>query len=712
MIEQAGTLEKILFQNEDGTFTVAQFRTDDGGIVACGALGMINPGEPVVLGGDWELHPRFGRRFKVVDFRFTDPSSLEMIRKYLSSGFIKGVGPVTAERIVARFAEKTFEVMDKAPRRLLEVDGIGEARLTGIAASWEKQRAIRTIMIFLQKHGLSIAMATKIFGAYGLQAVEVIRENPYRMIRDIRGIGFLTADTIAARAGIPPDDPNRLAAIALHLLDEAESDGHTALALERLRNRFRDASGRDLPELTLDDLVAEGRIRRLPGLDPPLVAPAALYDIERALAAKFRRIAETPFAKRCDHVPAIMESALAGLPDLTDEQRAACLAVFSHKGMILTGGPGTGKTTTLRAILRTQRMLGLAILLAAPTGRAAHQMQEAAGHPAQTIHRLLGFAGAGRPQHNRDNLLPCHLLVVDETSMIDVRLMNLLLDALDPAAKLVLVGDPDQIPSVGAGNVLADLLAAHAFPCHRLSRIFRQGERSRIVGASHEILAGRVPTPGPDKELTEFYFVEADEPAKAQAMILRLVKERIPARFGLDPVADVQVLAPMYKGECGVDRLNRELQAALNANTRGLQHRGVRFLLGDRVINLENNYDKLIYNGDCGVVTGVDPVKKGLTVQFTDREATFESDELDALRLAYAVTIHKSQGSEYPAVVVPVLTEHYIMLKRNLLYTAVTRGRKLVLIVGQRKALELAVRQVADTRRETLLGRFLTGELE
>lgn len=710
MTELRGTLERIVFQNEDGGFTVALLRVDGergDPVTVCGPIGMANPGEAVELFGEYEIHPRFGRRFRVTEFQFVDPTSLDMIRKYLASGFIKGVGPVTADRIVTRFGEKTFEVMDKAPRRLLEVEGVGQTKLAQISGSWEKQRSIRTIMVFLQKHGLSIANAARIHAAYGLEATQVIRENPYRLIRDIRGIGFLTADAIAKRAGIADDDPNRLKAIALHLLDEAEGDGHTAPPRAAFAEAFRAAAGRDLPPDLLAELVAEGRVVVRDDLDPPRIAESSLYATERTLAALARGIARTPFRAKVGHVDTILATGLAGFPDLTPEQRDACGALFREKGLVLTGGPGTGKTTTLRAILKTQAMLGLSIECCAPTGRAAQKMQEATGQPAKTIHRLLGFGRGGRVERDGKNPLGCHLLVVDEVSMIDVRLMAALLAALPPSSKILLVGDPDQLPSVGPGAVLHDLLEAGPFPVRRLTRIFRQSDRSRIVDASHAILAGRTPEPGPPGELTEFYFVECEDGKVAQARLLRLVKERIPERFGLDPVCDVQVLSPMYKGECGVDRLNRMLQEALNPNTRGFPHRGVTFKLGDRVINVENDYEKGICNGDLGAVTGVDPVRKSLVVRFAGCEATFESDELDSLRLAYAITVHKAQGSEYPAVVVPLLSEHFLLLRRNLLYTAVTRGRKLVVVVGQRRAFEMAVRNVGQRRRETLLARHL-----
>lgn len=707
------TMQRIVFQSSDGGYSVAEFRTPEGEIImATGAISMINPGETVKLSGEYQIHARFGRQLKVTDFLFTDPESLEAIEKYLGSGCVKGVGPVTAGRIVRTFRERTFEIMDTAPKRLVEVEGIGKAKMETIRTSWEEQRSLRTIMVFLQKHGISIAMATKIFHEYGMQAMEIIRENPYRMIRDIRGIGFSTADTIAVRAGIAPTDPNRLRAVILHVLHEARSDGNTALNIFALRERFASLC----PDLPFPDdelawLTAEGILVRESVEDEDLVAERDLAAAERRIVNRLKDIAETPFALQCGYRDEILKRALKGYPDLTAEQRQACESLFEHKLLILTGGPGTGKTTTLQLIIKAWKMVGAEIMLCAPTGRAANQVQEATGREASTIHRLLKFNGKGHVEYHANNPLPCHLLVVDETSMIDVPLFLMLLEALPPDARLLLVGDADQIPSVGPGNVLQDLIVSQRVPVIRLTRVFRQSSRSEIVQAAHDILAGEIPRSPESDGLAEFYFVNVEESERARAMILKLIRDRIPKRFGLDPVQDVQILAPMYKGECGVDRLNRMCQEELNQNTRHVMHRGVCLRLGDRVINLENDYDKMVYNGDCGVISGVDPTRRAVTVQLNGKGVLFEGEELDRLRLSYAITIHKSQGSEYPAVILPLLGEHYVMLRRNLLYTAVTRGRKLVVVVGSRRALQMAVKNGGDNRRTTLLQKYLVEAL-
>ena len=594
---------------------------------------------------------------------------------------------------------------------MLEIDGVGESKLEKIMESWRGQRSIRMIMVFLQKHGLSIKMANKIYNCYGMDAIEVIRENPYKLIEDIKGIGFSTADTIAISSGIKEDDPNRLKAVLLYIVGELESSGHTAPSVELIIDRFsRLCDGLKFPDRLLEELIDGGQLIKNGWNGKDYISSPILYEMEKGIASRLKTIIETPFPLRSNYVDTILENVLKEFPKLTKEQLGACRAIFENKILILTGGPGTGKTTTLKAIIKSQKMIGAKILLCAPTGRAAQQMKEATGYSSSTIHRLIKFMRNGVPEYNSENPLSCDLLIVDEVSMIDVRLMFYLVNSLPPGSKLLLVGDRNQIPSVGPGNVLADLITSKRIFTINLTKIFRQSGRSDIVRASHDILNGRIPENCGGKELSEYYFIDVDDSERPKRIILKMIKERIPLRYGIDPKNDVQILSPMYKGNCGVDLMNYLCQENLNENSRRIIHRGNVFKLGDRVINLENNYEKMVFNGDCGVISGIENVKKVVTVDFGDRAVTYEIDELDNLRLSYAITIHKSQGSEYPAVIIPVFFEHYHMLKRNLLYTAVSRGRKLVVIVGSRKALIKAVKDRGDTRRITLLEKFMKEE--
>ncbi len=701
-------LERIKYQSEYGSFSVCVFDNEEELIIGVGAISMINPGESVELFGQFSIHPKFGKRFMVKNFNFIDPSSLEMIKKFLSSGFVKGIGPVTADKIVSTFKEKTFEIMDKSPRSLLKVEGIGKSKLETIKTNWDTQRSIRTIMVFLQKHGLSIKMATKIYGHYDMKAIDIITENPYRLIQDIRGIGFATADTIAMKQGIDPDDPNRLSAILLYILERGKTQGHTAMDEEKMRKEFsRLCEEISFPRHILENLEKEERIVKINWNEKEYFAESSLNEVEESLSHRINEILNEKFSLKCNYVDSIMHKATGNATDLTDEQREACKLLFSEKIMILTGGPGTGKTTTLRTIIKAQKMIGAKILLCAPTGRAAYQMKEATDMEASTIHRLIKLSGKGEAEHDSFNPLNCHVLIVDEVSMIDTKLMFHLLEAVPTNAKILFVGDRNQIPSVGPGNILADLIASKKIRTINLTKIFRQSGRSAIVTASHDILNGRIPKTPKGEELSEFYFVNIEDSAKARNMMLRLLKDRIPKRFNFDPMVDVQILSPMYKGECGVDKMNFTCQESLNVNSRHLMHRGNCFKLGDRVINLENNYDKMIFNGDCGIITGIDPIKKNISIKFSDRTIVFEYDELDNLKLSYAITIHKSQGSEYSVVIIPALFEHYLMLRRNLLYTAVSRGRNLVIVVGSKKALHYAVNNSKESKRITLLQKYM-----
>ena len=711
----AGLVERVTYHNPDNGFCV--LRTKARGhrdlVTVVGHAAMVTAGEWITASGEWVNDRTHGQQFKARFLRFSAPSSTEGMEKYLASGTIPGIGPVYARKLVRAFGERVFDVIGEEPGRLREVDGIGPVRARRITDAWAEQKVVREIMVFLHSHGVGTARAVRIFKTYGVDAVQVMTENPYRLARDIRGIGFKTADAIAMKLGIEKTAMIRVRAGIAYALSEAMDDGHCGLPegeLVPVAAELLEAP-EDLVRTARDLELADGTVVAATVAGNPCLFLAGLYRAERVIAERLLRIAEgQPPWSGIDVDKALpWVEQRTGL-SLAESQADAIRLALTSKLMVVTGGPGVGKTTLMNAILRILAAKDVNMVLCAPTGRSAKRLSEATGLDARTIHRLLeADPGRGGFRRNGDNPLRCDLLVVDETSMVDVMLMQALFKAVPDSAALLLVGDVDQLPSVGPGQVLADIIASDSIPVVRLTEVFRQAARSRIVGSAHRINRGAIPDLSKPEGDSDFYFVQAGDPETAATRVVDLVKTHIPRRFGLHPVRDIQVLCPMTRGGVGSRSLNIELQAALNpANEGKIERFGWTFAPGDKVMQIENDYDKDVYNGDIGYVEDVDPEGGELSAGFDGRTVAYGFGELDALVPAYAATVHKSQGSEYPAVVIPVLTQHYAMLQRNLLYTGVTRGKRLVVLVGQKKAVAIAVRNVSGRRRWSKLDEWLS----
>jgi exodeoxyribonuclease V alpha subunit len=712
----AGLVERVTYHNAENGFCVlrAKARGHRDAVTVVGYAATIAAGEWITASGEWVNDRTHGQQFKARFLRTSPPSSADGIEKYLSSGMIRGVGPVYAKKLVRAFGEKVFDVIEATPDRLREVEGIGPVRAASILAAWAEQKAVREIMVFLHSHGVGTARAVRIFKTYGADAIQVMTENPYRLARDIRGIGFKTADAIAMKLGIEKTAMVRVRAGISFALTEAMDEGHCGLPTEELiplAEKLLEVP-QDLIRTALDLELQESTVVADQVGDTPCVFLAGLHRAERTIAERLTRLSNGALPwPRIDPDKAMpwVEKRI-GLA-LAESQVAAIRLALISKVLVMTGGPGVGKTTIVKAILRILSAKGMTLLLCAPTGRAAKRMTEATGFEAKTIHRLLEVDPKGGGfKRDDDNPLDCDLLVVDETSMVDVMLMQALMKAVPDKAALLIVGDIDQLPSVGPGQVLADVISSGAVPVVRLTEVFRQAAESRIITSAHRINRGSIPDLSPPGTESDFYFVQADGPEAAVARVIELVKTRIPRRFGLDPIRDIQVLCPMNRGGVGARSLNIELQAALNpAGERKVERFGWTFAPGDKVMQIENDYDKEVYNGDIGYIDDVDPNAGEIVTSFDGRSVTYGFGELDMLVPAYAATIHKSQGSEYPAVIIPVLTQHYAMLQRNLLYTGVTRGKRLVVLVGQKKAVAIAVRNISGRRRWSKLGEWLAG---
>lgn len=705
----SGTVERVTFHSEESGFAVLRVavRGRRDLVTVVGQAARIAAGEAVQASGNWVNDTTHGLQFKAAHLQTAAPTTAEGMERFLGSGLVKGIGPGLAHRLVAAFGPEVFDVIEQKPERLREVDGIGPVRQGRVAQGWAEQRAVREIMVFLHSNGVGTARAVRIFRTYGSDAIALITENPYRLARDIHGIGFRTADTVAGKLGIEKTALIRARAGISYALTEAMDDGHCGLPREELLGLAEKLLEVEQPilleALTLE--LQEGSVVADVLDDEPAVFLGGLHRAESKIAAWLLALTKgDPPWRPIDTAKAVpwVETKL-GVTLAPSQQEALRLALGS-KILVITGGPGVGKTTLVNAILKTLIVKDVKVALTAPTGRAAKRLSESTGLEAKTIHRLLEVdPRSGGFRRGENAPLEADLLVVDEVSMVDVPLMRSLLAALPSEAALLLVGDVDQLPSVGPGQILRDVIDSGVIPVVRLTEVFRQAAGSRIVMNAHRINQGRMPDLTRQED-SDFYFIDADEPDVVLAKLIRVVQERIPKRFGLDPIRDVQVLCPMNRGGLGARSVNLKLQSVLNPpGEKRVERFGSVYSLGDKVMQVENDYTKEVYNGDIGVVTGIDPENQTLSISFDGRDVDYDFGELDLVTLAYATTIHKSQGSEYPAVVIPLTTQHYPMLKRNLVYTAITRGRKLVVLIGQKKALAMAVKNDTSRRRYTKL---------
>ena len=705
----AGSVERVTFHSEETGFCVLRVKVRDQRdlVTVVGTAPTITPGEYIEGTGWWVTDRTHGRQFKTTQLRVVPPTTLEGIERYLGSGMVKGIGPHFARKLVQAFGAEVFDVIEQTPNRLQELDGIGPKRTARVVTAWAAQKIIHDIMVFLHSHGVGTARAVRIYKTYGTEAMARVQENPYRLALDIHGIGFKTADTLAQALGIPRDAVIRAQAGVRHVLQTFADEGHCAVVQAELIEAATTLL--EIPETTVAQAITlEVQEERLVAdtIDgQPCLLLAPLYRAEVEVATRLRHLVEgVPPWGAIDPAKAIPWVEQQTGRTLAPSQRVAVAQVLTGKVTVITGGPGVGKTTIVTSILQALRAKRMRVLLCAPTGRAAKRLSEATGLEAKTVHRLLEFDPKGMGfLHNATNPLAADLVVIDEVSMVDVVLMAQLLRAIPAQAAVLMVGDVDQLPSVGPGAVLADIIASGRMPTMTLTEIFRQAASSEIVVNAHRINRGQMPVTPEDGE-SDFYVIPADTPEDIQAKLLRVVTERMPQRFGLHPIRDIQVLTPMNRGSLGARTLNEVLQAALNPEaTPRVTKFGWTYAPGDKVIQTLNDYDKDVFNGDIGHVVRVDLEEGVVVISFDGREVTYDVAELDEVALAYATTVHKSQGSEYPAVVIPLATQHYPMLVRNLLYTGVTRGKRLVVLIGQPRACALAVRNSRAMRRLTNL---------
>lgn len=715
--EFEGSIASFTFESQDGAYCVARLEAagEEKPIIVVGPLGGLTAGERVVVKGKWARHPRFGPQFAVESFMPVLPSTLAALEVYLGSGIAKGIRKRLAARIIERFGEKTVYILENESERLLEVKGLTREKAEALADAWETHRAVHDIMIFLQGIGITPALAARLYKQYGNNTAKILRTNPYQIALEVRQVGFKTADAIARKLDIPHDSPQRAEAGIVHVLVEALGEGHTYLPNVDLVRESAQMLGIDeaLAAAALERLKTDKRVvaAALPDGTTAIYIPA-LFKCESTLTDYLRSLIETgkPLPKfNVDRD--ITEYEKISNIELAPEQREAVRKACAGGCLVVTGGPGTGKTTLVRAVITLLEQHTVRVLLCAPTGRAAQRLTETTGRSASTIHRMLKYSPDTGFFHNPSNPLPVDLLIVDETSMVDIPLAYYLIRALPAAASVMFVGDVDQLPSVGPGNFLRDLIHSNVVPVVRLERIFRQSQRSLIVVNAHRINQGEYPmvpkTTQEDKNVPDFFFINQPDPEECVKIIKTLVKERIPQRFGYDPIRDVQVLTPMRKGTLGVGNLNNELQTLLNPARTGLQRGNTQFKVGDKVMQIVNNYDLDVFNGDVGMIVSIDSVDQEIHVKYGGRIVVYQSDSLDEIVLSYACTIHKSQGSEYKAVVIPIHTQHFVLLQRNLLYTAVTRGKRLVCLVGSPKAVWMAIRNAKMRERFSSLKQWL-----
>jgi exodeoxyribonuclease V alpha subunit len=722
--ELEGQIERITYMNEENGYTVAKVNVPGylEPVTIVGNLLALAPGEVLEMKGTWETHPKFGRQFKILSHLTVRPSSIKGIEKYLGSGLIKGIGKEMAARIVEKFGEETLEVIDERIDELATVDGIGRKRVKMIKNAWAGQKEIRAIMIFLQEHGVGLSHATKIFKRYGQRSIAVVTQNPYRLATDIPGIGFQTADGIAKQLGFEKNSPVRAEAGTLYVLNRLAEEGNVFypydLLMEKCREILevdRETVIRGFGAVALDNkIVVEDLNQHMDEFEPNRKAvyltrfhiseTGIVRHLSRLISSK-KNVRSMDVNKALDWVQKKIELRLA------QSQIDAVKMAISDKVLVVTGGPGTGKTTIIHAVIRIFRAVGAKIFLAAPTGRASKRMTEATGQPASTIHRLLEYSWQkGGFQRNEDRPIEGDVIILDEVSMIDTSLMYHLLKAVPSNATLIMVGDSNQLPSVGPGNVLRDVIRSGTVPVIELNEVFRQARESLIIMNAHRINRGLVPeVKGSGEDPGDFYFIEQGDPNQVLNIIMELVLNRIPQRFNMDPMKDIQILSPMHKGLLGTANLNMKLQNALNPSKKEIIRGDRRFALNDKVMQIRNNYEKEVFNGDIGMIKAIDGEKQEIVVTYDDKPVLYDYLELDEIVLAYAISVHKSQGSEYQAVVLPVLPQHYLLLQRNLIYTAVTRGKRLVVIVGSKRALTMGVKNESTMKRYTYLEERLRG---
>ncbi|MBN1250467.1 MAG: ATP-dependent RecD-like DNA helicase [Anaerolineae bacterium] len=717
-----GTLERLTFHNEENGYTVARLIPEGKSyeVTVVGNLAGVTVGESLSLKGIWTTHSRYGRQFEVQSFRVKLPATLEGIRKYLGSGLVRGVGPITAERIVDTFGLETLDVIERDPQRLREITGVGPKRVAQVKEAWEEQKQIKEIMVFLQGLGLSSSLAVKLYKQYGPEAGMIVQTTPYRLAKEVFGIGFKTADRIAQSIGIPPHAPERIQAGLRYALSQFSDSGHCYAARDALVAEA--AALLEVPseacQAALVDLITAEEIIEVETeatFSGTAVYLPPFYYAEIGVATRLRHLASASRDRLGAFGDVDWDAAFAWLGahsaiQLVEAQQAAIKMALTERVSVVTGGPGTGKSTITGSLIQLLQAQGRSVLLAAPTGRAAKRLSEATGLPAKTIHRLLEFKpGAGTVfLKDRDNPLDADLIIIDEASMIDILLANHLLKAVEAGTHLLFVGDADQLPSVGPGNVLHDMIQSGEVPVTRLETIFRQSKDSYIIVNAHRINHGEMPVFS--RRSSDFFLFNKPDPEEAADMVIDIVAKRIPQKFGFDPRSDIQVLSPMHRGAVGVTQLNRRLQQVLNPpepSRSEISHGARAFREGDRVMQIRNDYHRQVFNGDMGEVVSIDSEDHLVLVDFEGERIPYELSQLDELVHAYAVSIHKSQGSEFPAVVVPMLTQHYVMLQRNLLYTAVTRARQLVVLVGDRRALAIAVQNNRITDRNTRLAELL-----
>lgn len=718
MEEIVGYIERITFQNPENGFTIAQLQESKKQDLSCivGIMPSVSPGETLRCQGHWKRHLVHGKQFEVERYKSEIPANVEGIKKYLGSGLIKGIGAKFAGRIVDKFGVDTLDIIEKHPQKLLDIPGLGKKKLNQITSCWTEQRSIRDVMIFLQSNGVSPSYAQKIYKIYGDKSIEKVQGNPYRLARDVRGIGFKTADIIAQTMGIGKESTQRIEAGIEHVLAELAADGHVCCPHKEFLKIAEGVLETNQENITtcIKNLEQESRIEVMDlvhaGEIVPFLWSKLLFAAEIGIARELKRLKESTCALRQVNIQKALDWVEKRLQiELAIHQKDAVSQALEVKVQIITGGPGTGKSTITNAIMAITEQLSSKIVLAAPTGRAAKRMTEITGRKALTIHSLLEFDFSNFGfKRKRDNPIECDLIIVDESSMIDTNLMWSLLKAIPDHARLILVGDVNQLPSVGPGNVLKDIISSKCIPVTTLTEIFRQAAGSRIILNAHRINRGDFPDIRNMSD-SDFYFIDAQSPEEVLSHIVTLVSQRLPMKYKFNPMDDIQVLAPMKKGLIGTENLNLALQSALNPNQESLMRWGTRFQVNDKVMQLRNNYKKNVFNGDIGRIREIDQTEQLLTVAFDDELVEYEFDQLDELTLAYAVSIHKYQGSERACVVIPIHTTHFKLLHRNLLYTAVTRGKKLVVLVGMTKALYIAVKNDEVKKRYSGLQQAVSG---